>query len=208
MGVPRLLQKALCELDLRLPSLSYVFPVDRFIGGGILYSQLYEYNVRDFKERIVEKLSGHQVCRENLYRDDSVAVISTARYLSDYRMELFSFQNSEGEEKKQILVLYYLLQDLIGHNQRKKKLIAFSTPFNNRNEISVYGTKQNYQDEIMDYYRIMDDDVNHAFSSIILNRKINYSDDRYEEIVPLPSTGPLKTIVKVKIMAKQSNNNL
>lgn len=200
MGIPRLLQKALCELDLRLPSLIYVFPVDRFIDGGKLYSQLYEYNVKDLKKNIVEKLSGHS--SNNVYQDRSVTLISSADYLRRYQMKLLSFQQNQGDNINIVLVLYY--SNNLG---RTNKVIAFSQ-YSVNNEIKVYGTRQDYKlENVTDYYEIIDDDVNHAFSSIILNRQIQYGNERYEEIVPSSSADNLLSSIDVTIMAKQSNNN-
>ncbi len=203
MGMPRLLQKALCELNLGIPSLTYVFPIDRFISGGILYSQLYKYNVetiidnqnsvRDLKKVIVEKLSGHHV--ENLYQDNSVSVV---RSLSNYKMMLFEFQNGDGNNIYSSLVLYYT------YRLQREKVIAFSIEETD-NVYRVYGTNQNYGDDITDYYEIIDNDINHAFSAMIRNRNVTYG-QRYNGEIPTEHRSDLKSSREVKIM-EESNNN-
>ena len=200
MGAPRLLQKALCELDLRLPSLIYVFPIDRFIDGGKLYSQLYEYNDKDLKKSIVEKLSGHS--SDNVYQDRSVSLVSSADYLKRYQMKLLSFQRNQGGNINKVLVLYYSMGKI-----SEDKIIAFSQ-YTENNEIKVYGTRQDYKlENVTDYYEIIDNDVNHAFSSIILNRQIKYGNVLYDKIVPSCSADNLLSSIDVIVMAKQSNDN-
>ena len=212
MGLPRLLQKALCELNLGIPSLKYVFPVDRFIGGDTLYSQLYKYNVdpivdnqeniRDLKKIIVEKLSGHQV--RDIYHDDSVSVISNAQYLSNYKMKLLKFQREEGANQDTSLVLYYTYYTYNkGFRAKNEKIIAFSVEENNSDV--VYGTTQNYSEEITIYKRILNPDVNLAFSSMIKNREVVF-DQRYTGVIPSEQSENLKSSRKVEIMDRVNNN--
>lgn len=212
MGLPRLLQKALCELNLGIPSLKYVFPVDRFIGGSTLYSQLYEYNVdpivdnqdnfRDLKKIIVEKLSGHQVV--DIYHDNSVSVISNAQYLSNYKMKLLKFQREEGTNQDTSLVLYYTYYTYNkGFRAKNEKIIAFSVEENNSDV--VYGTTQNYSEEITIYKRILNPDVNLAFSSMIKNREVVF-DQRYTGVIPSEKSEYLKSSTSVEIMDRVNNN--
>ena len=217
MGIPRLLQKALCELNLGIPSLKYVFPVDRFIGGGNLYSQLYKYNVdpivdnqentRDLKKIIVEKLSGHQV--GDVYHDKSVSVISNAHYLTNYKMKLLRFQIDNSSNQYTSLVLYYTYYTLNrGLGVRAERIIAFSVEENNSDVI--YATRQNYTEEINIYNRINGDIndanyVNQAFSSVILNRPVEYG-QRYNGVVPSEVCENLKSSTSVEIMVESNNN--
>lgn len=203
MGLPRLLQKALCELNLGIPSLKYVFPIDRFIGGGILYSQLYEYNVdpivdnqeniRDLKKVIVEKLSGHQV--GDIYNDRSVTVTSTEH---QYRMRLLEFQDRVGNNVYRSLVLYYLPYD------RTTKVMAFSVE--DGKSVKVYGTKNSYFEQITEYYEIIDEDVNHAFSSKINQIPTIEYGNRYDGEIPSDQSKNLKSSTNVEIIYKVNNN--
>lgn len=212
MGLPRLLQKALCELNLGIPSLKYVFPIDRFIGGGSLYSQLYEYSVdptvddqervRNLKKDIVEKLSGHRV--EDIYHDNSVSVISNAQYLSNYKMKLLKFQRDKSANQYTSLVLYYTYYTYNkGFGARAEKIIAFSIEENNSDV--VYGTTQNYSEEITIYKRILNSDVNIAFSSMIKNRKVDFG-KIYASEIPSEQSEHLKSSTKVEIMDRVNNN--
>ena len=195
-----------------IPSLKYVFPIDRFIGGGSLYSQLYEYSVdptvddhervRNLKKDIVEKLSGHRV--EDIYHDNSVSVISNAQYLSNYKMKLLKFQKDKSVNQDTSLVLYFTYYTYNeGFRARTEKIIAFSVEENNSDV--VYGTTQNYSEEITIYKRILNSDVNIAFSSMIKNREVDFG-QRYTSEIPSEQSEYLKSSTKVEIMDRVNNN--
>jgi len=193
MGVPRLLQKALCELNLGLPSLILVFPVDQFISGGRFYSQLYEYNAKDLKCAIAEKLSGHSI--ENVYNDQSVAVVkhkNTDNLMKCFYMKLISFQK-EGSNIEESLVLYF---NYLG----RSKIMGFSYGQ------KVYGTKQTYMEEITDYYEIVDTTANAAFSAMMMHPTEIHYGNHFDGPMPSADRLDFRSERSVEIMFKISNN--
>lgn len=193
MGVPRLLQKALCELNLSLPSLILVFPVDQFISGGRLYSQLYEYKAKDLKCVIAEKLSGHSI--EDVYNDLSVAVVKhkkTDNFMKCFDMKLISFQK-EGDNIEESLVLYF---NYLG----RIKLMGFSYGQ------KVYGTKQTYMEEITDYFEIVDATANAAFSAMMMRPSEIQFGNHFDGPIPSVEIPNFKSERSVEIMFKSNNN--
>ena len=191
MGLPFLIKKALCELNLGLPRRVKAFGVDKCISKDKkypLYSYMDKYCIlqafEGIRKTILEKLTGHEI--QNEQEDPSLL------YAMDSHNVTFSMRLKINVDEDGMRSYQMFLFEKTRYDNGKWKLVAFTTCAKNIGMMRIAYRRSFVSD---DWYLFKNDkfeDVNEGLSFIIKNGKTTDADFEDERM-------PLEDIPNVSI---------